>query len=129
MTNNNHHEHETCQLILMPSGRRGKVPRGANLLKAAQELGVEIESICGGRQTCGKCQIIVEEGSFPKHGIFSAADHLSQPDATEIAYSREHRLEGRRLSCAAEVLGDLLISVPEESQARKQIIAKAASDR
>jgi uncharacterized 2Fe-2S/4Fe-4S cluster protein (DUF4445 family) len=27
------------------------------------------------------------------------------------------------------VLGDLLIAVPEESQARKQIIAKAAMDR
>jgi uncharacterized 2Fe-2S/4Fe-4S cluster protein (DUF4445 family) len=129
MTNDNHHEHETYQLILMPSGRRGQVPRGANLLKAAQELGVEIESICGGRETCGKCQVIVEEGSFPKHGITSAADHLSPPDTTEVAYSREHRLNGRRLACAAKILGDLLISVPEESQARKQIVAKAASDR
>ena len=119
----------TVQLILMPSGRRGVVPRGANLLKAAEALGVEIESICGGRQTCGKCQVNVEEGHFAKHGITSASDHLTSPGSTEAAYALEHHLNGRRLACACEVQGDVLISVPEESQARKQIIAKAASDR
>jgi uncharacterized 2Fe-2S/4Fe-4S cluster protein (DUF4445 family) len=118
-----------CQIALMPSGRRGSVPRGANLLKAAQGLGVELESICGGRQTCGKCQVIVEQGNFPKHGIISNPDHLSPPTQLELEYAREHSLDGRRLACAAEVLGDVLITVPEESQARKQTIAKAASDR
>lgn len=103
--------------------------RGTNLLKAAQELGVELESICGGRQTCFKCQVIVEDGYFPKHGITSAASHLSPLTTRELEFNQNQRLEGRRLACAAEVLGDLLITVPEESQARKQIIAKAASDR
>jgi len=124
-----HQENHTCQIALMPAGRKGKVPRGSNLLKVAEELGVELESICGGRQTCGKCQVVVEEGHFPKHGIASSADHLTPPTAREIEYSQEHRLQGRRLACAAEVLGDVLISVPEESQARKQVIAKAASER
>jgi uncharacterized 2Fe-2S/4Fe-4S cluster protein (DUF4445 family) len=122
-------ETETCLVALMPSGRKGAVPRGANLLKAAQELGVELESICGGRQTCGKCQIAVEEGAFPKHGLTSAAQHLSPPTERELEYSREYRLQGRRLACAAQVLGDVLIVVPEESQARKQVIAKAATER
>jgi uncharacterized 2Fe-2S/4Fe-4S cluster protein (DUF4445 family) len=120
-----HHPNESCHIALMPSGRKGSVPRGANLLKAAQELGVELESICGGRQTCGKCQVVVEEGHFPKHGITSESSHLSPPTAEEGEYIRQ----GRRLACAAEVLGDVLITVPEESQARKQVIAKAASDR
>jgi uncharacterized 2Fe-2S/4Fe-4S cluster protein (DUF4445 family) len=120
---------ETYQVILMPSGRRGKVKRGTNLLRASEELGVELESICGGRQTCGKCQVIVENGYFPKHGITSDLEHLSPPKEQEITYCKEHGIHGRRLACAAEVLGDLLITVPEESQARKQIIAKAASDR
>lgn len=105
------------------------MPRGTNLLQAARELGVELESICGGRQTCGKCQVTVEEGHFPKHGISSAADHLSAPTELEKAYASDHPLHGRRLACAAQVLGDVLISVPEESQAHKQVIAKAASDR
>ncbi|MCJ7537321.1 MAG: ASKHA domain-containing protein [Anaerolineales bacterium] len=113
----------------MPSGRKGQVPIGSNLLQAAQELGVELESICGGRQTCGKCQIIVEEGKFPKHGITSRSNHISDPTVLEREYDLEHNLNGRRLACAAQVLGDILITVPEESQANKQIIAKAATER
>ncbi len=116
-------------IALMPSGRRGQVPRGANLLDAARMLGVELESICGGRQTCGKCQIMIEEGHFPKHALTSSADHVSPIDGREAAYRAEHPLGARRLACACEALGDLLISVPEESQAHKQIIAKAATDR
>src|SRR5688572_27353823 len=118
-----------AQLALMPSGRRGRVACGTTLLDAARQLGVEIESICGGRQTCGKCQIVVEEGHFAKHGLTSTAEHLSPIEEREAEYIAEHGLGSRRLACAAEVVGDLLISVPEESQARKQIIAKAATDR
>jgi uncharacterized 2Fe-2S/4Fe-4S cluster protein (DUF4445 family) len=122
-------ERNVHQVVLMPSGLRGTIEHGMNLLDAARSLGVELESICGGRQTCGKCQVIVEEGQFPKHGITSLADHLSPVEATEADYADRNGLEGRRLACAACVLGDLLITVPEESQARKQIIAKAATDR
>jgi uncharacterized 2Fe-2S/4Fe-4S cluster protein (DUF4445 family) len=121
---------ELVTLALMPSGRRGQVPRGTNLLEAARQLGVELESICASRQTCGKCQVIVESGHFPKHGLTSAADHLTPMDGREAKYTHEHALApGRRLACACEVTGDLLLVVPEESQARKQIIAKAATDR
>jgi uncharacterized 2Fe-2S/4Fe-4S cluster protein (DUF4445 family) len=118
------------QIALMPSGRKGQVPYGTNLLDAARLLGVELESICGGRQTCGKCQIAVEEGHFPKHAMTSSVAHLSLMSGGEISYRKKHAmLDGRRLACACEALGDLLIVVPEESQARKQIIAKAATDR
>ena len=113
----------------MPSGRKGQVAIGTNLLEAARELGVELESICGGRQTCGKCQVIIEEGNFPKHGIKSSADHLTEPSDMEIAYDQQHHLKGRRLACAANILEDVLVTVPEESQAHKQVIAKAATDR
>lgn len=129
MDNSKEDQKDAYQVFLMPSGKRGKVKRGTNLLHAAEKMGVELESICGGRQTCGKCQVIVESGHFPKHGITSSPDHLSPPQEGEIACCQQHGIIGRRLACAAEVLGDVLISVPEESQARKQIIAKAASDR
>src|SRR4051794_12377837 len=118
-----------CTIALMPSGRRGQVAPGTNLLDATRSLGVDLESICGGRQTCGKCQIVVEEGTFLKHQLTSAASHLSPADGPEAAYRDRYHLNGRRLACAATVLGDLLITVPEESQARKQFIAKAATER
>lgn len=122
-------EQSTCQVVLLPSGRRGSVARGTNLLEACRSLGVELESICAGQQTCGKCQIVVEEGIFAKHGLTSAADHLSPVGQTEATYLQQNHMVGRRLACAAEVLGDVLITVPRESQARKQIIAKAATER
>lgn len=123
-------DNDSCTIALMPAGRRGQVARGTNLLEAARQLGVELESICAGRQTCGKCQVSVESGSFPKHALTSSPDHLSAPDGREAKYFEKHALApGRRLACACEVQGDLLLVVPEESQARKQIVAKAATDR
>ena len=119
----------THTLAFMPLGRRGQAAHGANLLDAARALGVELESICGGRQTCGKCQIVVEEGHFPKHGLTSSAASLSPVGEAEAAYAAAHPMPGRRLACACTVLGDALITVPEESQARKQIISKAATER
>lgn len=128
MSNTKHASPETHRLILMPSGRQGDVPHGINLLKAAAQLGVEIESICGGRQTCGKCLVSLERGRFPKHGITSTDDHLSPPDDAEIAYAHKHNIDlnERRMACSTRILGDVLITVPEESQARKQVIRKAA---
>ncbi|HPV08347.1 MAG TPA: 2Fe-2S iron-sulfur cluster-binding protein, partial [Aggregatilineales bacterium] len=117
------------RVIFMPSGRRGRVPVGTTLLDAARSVGVEIESICGGRLVCGKCKVRVEEGVFQKHGIVSLPDNVSPPSDDERAYLIEHNIEGYRLSCAARALGDLLVTVPEESQARKQIVRKAAGDR
>ena len=118
------------RVVFQPSGRQGDVPDGTNLLDAARMLGVEIEAICSGKQTCGKCQVAVEEGFFAKHGIASTAGHLTQPDGREAHYwEKQPHTDGRRLACGCEVLGDLVVFVPEESQARKQIVRKAATDR
>lgn len=116
-------------VILMPSGRRDRVPAGTSLLDAARQMGVEIESICGGRLTCGKCKVQIEEGNFAKHGIVSAAAHLSAPGREELKLLEEMNASGCRLSCSAYVHGDVLVFVPEESRAHKQIIRKSATER
>lgn len=116
-------------VIFMPSGQRGRVPAGISLLDAARQLGVEIESICGGRLTCGKCRIQVENGQFPKHGITSNESHLSHAAADEQALLAKMGTPECRLACTAQVHGDTLIFVPEESRAHKQIIRKTATER
>ncbi len=121
----------TCRIVFQPAGRQGTAPAGISILEAARSLGVEIESICGGRQTCGKCRVIVEEGSFAKLGIRSSLEHTSPPSDREMRYAERKGLDlahGHRLSCSALVQGDLLITVPEESQGRKQVIRKAARE-
>ncbi|MBK7216124.1 MAG: DUF4445 domain-containing protein [Candidatus Promineofilum sp.] len=115
----------------MPSGRRGQVRAGETLLDAARQLGVEIESICGGRLTCAKCRVRIEEGQFAKHGIASAATHVSPSDAREASLLAEaaNGDGAYRMACAAHVAGDVLIYVPEESRAHKQVIRKSATAR
>ena len=124
------------QIIFMPSGRRGTAQAGEPLLDAARRLGVEIESICGGRLTCAKCKVHIEEGEFAKHAIRSASDHVSPPGDKELDLlarangNTPHDEAGVcRLSCTALVHGDLLVYVPEESRAHKQVIRKSATDR
>jgi uncharacterized 2Fe-2S/4Fe-4S cluster protein (DUF4445 family) len=119
---------DEASVLFMPSGLRGRVPVGTTVLQAAQRLGVDLESICGGQGKCRKCQVLPQEGEFPKHGITSRADHLSEFTATELLHQSKNRLKpGRRLGCNARILGDLVVDVPEESQQHKQHIAKAVT--
>ncbi len=119
---------DEVSVLFMPSGLRGQVPVGTTVLQAAQRLGVDLESICGGQGKCRKCQVLPQEGEFSKHGISSRPDHLSELTETELHHQSRNRLKpGRRLGCNARILGDLVVDVPEESQQHKQHIAKAVT--
>ena len=121
---------ETYQVIFQPSGRRGRVEKGKNLLEASRELGVDIESVCGGQKTCGKCKVRLQEGRFERHGITSSADHLSPlGEEEEKELSEEEIAEGYRFACGANVLGDVLLFVPEESRGGKQVVRKEVTTR
>ena len=118
----------THKVVLLPSGRQGKIPHGTTLLDAAALLGVEVESICGGRQVCGKCLMCPQQGKFPKHGITADATSVTPPDTDERDYAASHHLnlDDVRLSCATQVTGDLVVDIPASSLARKQVIRKEA---
>lgn len=122
-------DRKNVQVIFMPSGRRGQVPTGTSVLDAARQMGVEIESICAGRLTCGKCKVQVEEGRFEKHGITSSAGHVTPPSKDEADLLAEMKAVDTRLSCSTCVQGDVLIYVPEEARGQKQIIRKTATER
>ncbi|MBI3750847.1 MAG: DUF4445 domain-containing protein [Chloroflexi bacterium] len=116
---------EGAQVIFTPSGRRGRFPAGTTVLDAARSLGVDLDSVCGGRGLCGRCQVVPAEGSFPKHGIESSGGHLSVRGADEAEYDRLRGLAAeRRLGCRAEVHGDVLVDVPPESQVHRQVVRK-----
>jgi uncharacterized 2Fe-2S/4Fe-4S cluster protein (DUF4445 family) len=117
-------------IVFTPSGKRGRFPVGTPVLTAARQLGVDIDSVCGGRAICGRCQINVGEGDFAKHGITSAASHVTDINAVEQRYDRIKGLPtGRRLSCQTKIQGDLVIDVPPESQVHKQVVRKEADTR
>src|SRR5690606_13337231 len=117
-------------VLFMPSGKRGHFPVGTSVLDAARQLGVYVESVCGGRATCGRCQIEVQEGNFAKHKIVSSNEHISPKGPKEERYERVRGLpEGRRLSCSATVQGDLVVDVPQDTVINAQVVRKAATDR
>lgn len=117
-------------VLFMPSGKRGRFPVGTPVLEAARKLGVYVESVCGGRATCGRCQIEVQEGNFAKHKIVSSNDHISARGPKEERYDKVRGLpENRRLSCSALIQGDLVIDVPQDTVVNAQVVRKAATDR
>ena len=118
------------RIVFQPSGRQGDVPDGISILDAARQLGVGIESICGGRQTCAKCRVSVGSGQFPKYALISADDHVTPIDRRETDFrDRRNIRPDERLACIACVTGDVVIDVPPEAQAQKQIVRKTASAR
>ena len=117
-------------VAFMPSGRRGRFPVGTPLLDCARQLGVDIDSVCGGRGICGRCQVVVAEGEFAKHGINSVAEHVSPRGEPENRFdSRKGLAAERRLSCHALLWGDIVIDVPPDSQVHKQVVRKRAEVR
>ena len=116
--------------VFTPSGRRGTFAAGTSVLEAARALGVDLDSVCGGRGICGRCQIVVSEGTHAKLAIESRAEHLtpfSEPE--ELYRARRELAPGRRLGCHARLLGDVVVDVPPESQLHRQVVRKDADAR
>ncbi|WP_323782992.1 ASKHA domain-containing protein [Thalassovita sp.] len=117
-------------VVFTPSGKRGRFAKGTPVLTAARRLGVDLDSVCGGRGICSKCQITPAFGDFPKHGVTVESGALSDWNAVEQRYKDKRGLtEGRRLGCQATIQGDVVIDVPPESQVHKQVVRKAATAR
>ena len=120
---------DKAKLIFQPSGRRGEVDKGMTIIEASRLLGVDIEALCGEKKKCGKCKVRIEEGFFEKFGIQSSMAHTTPWLEEEAKYINEQeKNSGYRLGCVAKVEGDLLIFVPEESRAGKQVVSKKARD-
>ena len=117
-------------VLFMPSGKRGRFAKGTPVIDAARELGVYVESVCGGRGICGRCQIDIQEGNFAKHGITSSNDHISPFGPKEKRYAEKRDLkEGRRLSCSASIEGDLVVDIPQDGQINAAVVRKVDDGR
>ena len=120
---------ENAKIIFQPSGRRGEVAKGMTIIEASRRVGVDIEALCGEKKVCGKCKVRIEEGFYEKYGIQSSRNNVSSwKEEEEKFINEEQKNLGYRLGCVAQIEGDLLIFVPEESRAGKQIVSKAARD-
>jgi uncharacterized 2Fe-2S/4Fe-4S cluster protein (DUF4445 family) len=118
-------EDPLAKIVFSPSGKWGHFPVGTPVLQAARELGVDIDSICGGRARCGRCQVEPVEGKFAREGITSSPDHLSTLTEDELYCQQTGQLRNHhRLSCRAKILDDVRIDVPSTSQVHQQVVRK-----
>ena len=117
-------------VVFQPSGRRGRFLKGIPVLRAAQQLGVYVESVCGGRGLCGRCQIKVAEGKFAKYGVTSGPENLTPIGDQETRFREAKPLaDDRRLSCSTLIRGDLVIEIPSDARANARREAEAAIAR
>lgn len=92
-----------------PVGRRGKVPEGGNILDAARTLGIDLESLCGGTGTCGRCRTQILSGN------------VSEPTDSEMEYLTPEELsQGYRLACCTFLTSDCKVRVLPESLSSPQ---------
>jgi len=89
-------------VLFLPHNQNITVPDGETLIRAAMEAGVHINASCGGEGVCGKCRVIIEEGSV-EEGI---TEKLNKEDLEK----------GYRLACKAVIRGDITVRVPVESE-------------
>jgi uncharacterized 2Fe-2S/4Fe-4S cluster protein (DUF4445 family) len=123
-------KNQKYNIVFQPSGVRGKVADGTTILNAARQLGAGLESICGGKGTCGKCKIRIEEGYFAKYGIRSAIASVStRVVANEKFLNKRQIKQNYRLACQSRIHGDVVVFVPEESRKGQQVVRKEATAR
>jgi uncharacterized 2Fe-2S/4Fe-4S cluster protein (DUF4445 family) len=109
-------------VVFSPSGKRGRFPLGTPVLTAARALGVDLDSVCGGRGICARCQVEPAPGA--------GADALSPWNAVEQRLREKRGLaDGRRLGCQARVTGDVVVDVPPESRLHRPLVRKRAEAR
>jgi len=117
-------------VVFQPCGVRGKVDDGATILEASQQLGADIESICGGKGTCGKCKVRIEKGYFAKYGIQSKIASVAMiGEGNEKFLNQSQLRQNYRMACQTRIHGDIVVFVPEESRKGKQVVRKEATMR
>jgi uncharacterized 2Fe-2S/4Fe-4S cluster protein (DUF4445 family) len=120
---------KVVKIVFTPSGIRGEVKAGTDILSAARILGADLDTVCGGNGVCARCKIRVSEGEFPKYQIKSKRDHLSTPTAVENELLTDVKIAaGFRLGCKTQLLGDVIIDIPPESQVHQQVVRKDATE-
>jgi len=86
----------------MPDNLTVRVPEDTTVLNAASQAGIQIKSGCGGKGSCGACQVVIISGDVQVEGTGKLTH-----DKIEA---------GVRLACKTKVKGNVTVEVPPESR-------------
>ena len=102
-------------VTFMPQGITADIRKGATILDAAVQADIRINNLCGGEGICGRCRMIVEEGDV-------AAGETGKLTEEEIK-------NGYVLACQAEVNGNVIVRIPDETLADSTSADSKTADR
>ncbi|MFZ5813876.1 MAG: 2Fe-2S iron-sulfur cluster-binding protein [Bacillota bacterium] len=90
-------------ITFQPMGRVVEVEAGCTILQAAIRADLFLRHLCGGQATCATCRSKVLAGGdqlspMARHERKRLAELYAPPDV--------------RLSCQAEILGDVVVEIP-----------------
>jgi uncharacterized 2Fe-2S/4Fe-4S cluster protein (DUF4445 family) len=105
----------TRTVKFLPYDMQIDVADGDTIIRAALEAGVHVNASCGGEGVCGKCRVLIEDGTV-EGGI---SEKLSEED----------RKKGYRLACQAVVKSDLIVRIPVESTIDAGVLKMQAAPR
>ena len=91
--------------MFQPQGRKARFDDKTTVLQAANALGIDINSICGGAGSCGKCVVKILKG----------IEGFGDPSPEEVDILGDRLGGNYRLACRSQITGDAVILVPRES--------------
>ncbi len=118
------------RIVFMPSELQGVAIDNETILSAARSAGEGIETICGGKGSCGKCKVRILEGKFDQFSINSSLNHIKfmTNDKEEIK-EKYNLLDDERLACQTGVCNDVVVFVPEESRVGRLLVRKETVEK
>jgi len=90
------------KITFLPDKKNISVNEGTTILEALKIAGINIDTPCGGKGTCGKCKILVIKGM-----------NAITP-AEEKFLSEEEIKKGFRLACQTKIFKDTIIEIPSK---------------
>jgi uncharacterized 2Fe-2S/4Fe-4S cluster protein (DUF4445 family) len=95
---------DSYQVKFLPSETTIEVEPGTDVMQAAENAGVHINNLCGGKGICGKCRVKIAGGQI-------------RADSNSISLlSKEEIAEGYVLACRMKIDSDMEILIPPESR-------------
>jgi uncharacterized 2Fe-2S/4Fe-4S cluster protein (DUF4445 family) len=105
------------KIIFLPDNVNISVDDNTNLFRAVKAAGLYVLSSCGGKGNCGKCKVVIKEGTVErgKSRSFLSAEEIGR------SYG---------LACLSRVKSDLIVEIPPESrmQAKHKIATGAKTE-
>jgi len=95
-------------VTFLPLRKQVSVVPQTSLLEAAGRADIVIGSVCGGDGICGRCKMVVKEGTVGDGG-------------SSMLLTREEIQRGVVLGCQAFVENDVQVEIPEETLASERV--------